>query len=101
LAMGIAVASGFPPVAGLLSGIIGGIVVGAISGAPLQVSGAAAGLSVLVFDGVQRFGLATMGLVILLAGLFQVAAAAARLGRWFQAVSPPVILGMLSGIGVL
>src|SRR5690606_28759358 len=57
LAMGIAIASGYPPVAGLISGVVGGLIVGAISGAPLQVSGAAAGLVVVVFDGVQRYGL--------------------------------------------
>lgn len=101
LAMGIAIASGYPPVAGLITGIIGGIVVGSISGAPLQVSGAAAGLSVLVFQGVQQFGLANMGLVILLAGIFQVAAGIGGIGRWFQAVSPTVLHAMLAGIGVL
>lgn len=101
LAMGIAMASGYPPVAGLVTGIIGGIVVGLLSGSPLQVSGAAAGLTVLVFDGVQRFGLPTMSLVVLVAGLMQVGAAAARIGRWFQAVSPTVLHGMLAGIGIL
>lgn len=101
LAMGIAIASGYPPVAGLVTGIVGGIVVGFLSGSPLQVSGAAAGLTVIVFDGVQRFGLPTMGLVVLLAGLMQVVAAAGRIGRWFQAVSPTVLHGMLAGIGVL
>src|SRR5262245_57801723 len=49
LCMGIAIASGVPVAAGLLSGIIGGVVVGVIGGAPLQVSGPAAGLSVLVY----------------------------------------------------
>src|SRR5690606_30811738 len=101
LAMGIAIASGYPPVAGLITGVVGGILVGMLSGSPLQVSGAAAGLAVVVFDGVQRFGLKTMGVVLLLAGLMQIAGAGLRLGRWFQAVSPTVLYGMLAGIGVL
>ena len=46
LCMGIAIASGAPPAAGLVTGIVGGLVVGFIAGAPLQVSGPAAGLSV-------------------------------------------------------
>lgn len=101
LAMGVSIASGYPPVAGLITGIVGGIVVGLLSGSPLQVSGAAAGLAVVLFESVQKFGLATMGLIVLLAGFMQVAAAAARLGRWFQAVSPTVLHGMLAGIGIL
>ncbi|MEC7724817.1 MAG: SulP family inorganic anion transporter, partial [Planctomycetota bacterium] len=46
LCLGIALASGAPPFAGLIAGIIGGLVVGAISGSPLGVSGPAAGLAV-------------------------------------------------------
>lgn len=101
LALGIAIASGYPPVAGLITGVVGGIVVGMLGGSPLQVSGAAAGLTVLVFAGVERFGLPTMAVILVLAGLMQIAGAAARIGRWFQAVSPAVLQGMLTGIGVL
>ena len=49
LCMGIAIASGVPVAAGLITGIVGGLVVGALAGAPLQVSGPAAGLTVLVY----------------------------------------------------
>jgi MFS superfamily sulfate permease-like transporter len=101
LCMGIAIASGAPPAAGILTGIIGGIVVGTIGGAPLQVSGPAAGLAVIVWDLVQTYGLAALGPILIVAGFFQVAAGARRLGRWFQAVPPSVIFGMLAGIGVL
>ena len=41
LCMGIAIASGVPVSAGLITGIVGGIVVGALAGCPLQVSGPA------------------------------------------------------------
>ena len=53
LCMGIAIASGVPPALGLLTGIIGGLVVGFLAGQPLQVSGPAAGLAVLVWQLVQ------------------------------------------------
>jgi MFS superfamily sulfate permease-like transporter len=101
LCMGIAIASGAPPAAGLVTGIVGGIIVGSIAGSPLQVSGPAAGLAVIVFDLVQRHGLATVGALILLAGAIQIVAGWRKLGRWFQAVPPSVIYGMLAGIGVL
>ncbi len=101
LCMGIAVASGVPPAAGLLTGIIGGIVVGAIAGSPLQVSGPAAGLTVIVAGIVGDFGIAALGAVVLLAGLLQAAAGLLKLGQVFRAVSPAVIHGMLAGIGIL
>ncbi len=101
LCMGIALASGAPPALGLVTGIIGGLVVGFIAGQPLQVSGPAAGLAVMVWELIQDFGLAALGLAVLICGVVQLAAGAAGLGRWFRAVSPAVIQGMLSGIGVL
>jgi MFS superfamily sulfate permease-like transporter len=101
LSMGIAIASGVPVAAGLITAIVGGIVVGALSGCPLQVSGPAAGLTVIVYEVVQRFGIETLGIVVLIAGAIQLAAGALKLGQWFRAVSPAVIKGMLAGIGVL
>lgn len=101
LAMGIAIASGMPPASGLITCIVGGIIVGLLSGSPLQVSGPAAGLSVIVYDILKEHGAEKLGLVILIAGLIQLAAGLLKLGQWFRAVSPAVINGMLSGIGVL
>lgn len=101
LCMGIAIASGAPVSAGLLSGIVGGLVVGFLAGAPLQVSGPAAGLTVIVYGIVQQFGLEMLGPVVLLAGLMQIGAGLLRWGQWFRAVSPAVIRGMLAGIGIL
>ena len=101
LCMGIAIASGVPPERGLISGIIGGVVIGALSGSPLLVSGPAAGLVVMVFDIVQTHGITALGPILLLAGALQCLAAALQLGRWFRAISPAVVHGMLAGIGVL
>ena len=101
LCMGISIASGMPPTAGIITGIIGGIIVGAISGSPLQVSGPAAGLAVLCLQLVNQYGVEMLGVFVLFAGLIQFAAGAFKLGQWFRAVSPAVIHGMLAGIGVL
>ncbi|MEX0716355.1 MAG: SulP family inorganic anion transporter [Planctomycetaceae bacterium] len=101
LCMGIAIASGAPVSAGLITGIIGGLVVGTLAGCPLQVSGPAAGLTVIVYDAIQRFGLEMLGPIVLIAGAAQVLAGAVGLGQWFRAVSPAVVKGMLAGIGVL
>ena len=101
LCMGIAIASGVSPEKGLVTGIIGGIVVGALAGSPLQVSGPAAGLAVIVYELVRDQGLSALGPILMLAGLIQVIAGIFRLGGWFRAISPAVVHGMLAGIGVL
>ena len=101
LCMGIAVASGVAPEKGLLTGIVGGLVVGLLAGSPLQVSGPAAGLAVIVFELVRDKGLSALGPILLIAGAIQFVAGVARLGGWFRAISPAVVHGMLAGIGVL
>jgi MFS superfamily sulfate permease-like transporter len=101
LCMGISIASGLPPTTGIITGIVGGIIVATISGQPLQVSGPAAGLTVLVYMLVQDYGAAMIGTIVLFAGLIQMLAGMLKLGQWFRAVSPAVIHGMLAGIGVL
>ena len=101
LCMGVAIASGVPPAAGLITGILGGIVVGMLSGCPLQVSGPAAGLSVIVFQIIQEHGIAMLGPIVLFAGLIQIAAGLLKAGQLFRSISPAVIHGMLAGIGAL
>ncbi|MCA9209526.1 MAG: SulP family inorganic anion transporter, partial [Planctomycetales bacterium] len=101
LCMGIAIASGAPVSAGLITGIVGGLVAGSLAGCPLQVSGPAAGLAVIVYELIRQHGYETLGLIVLIAGVLQLAASLAGLGQWFRAVSPAVVKGMLAGIGIL
>ncbi|MCQ4297926.1 SulP family inorganic anion transporter [Pseudomonas stutzeri] len=101
LCMGIAIASGLPPAKGVITGIVGGLVVGWLAGAPLQVSGPAAGLTVLVFELVQQHGVAMLGPILLLAGALQLLAGRLKLGCWFRVTAPAVVYGMLAGIGIL
>ncbi|WP_246430264.1 SulP family inorganic anion transporter [Streptomyces rectiverticillatus] len=101
LCVGVAVASGVPAELGLITGIVGGLVVGAMPGSSLQVSGPAAGLTVLVFEAVQEFGLGVLAAIVLATGLTQIALGAVRFGRWFRAISVAVVQGMLAGIGLV
>lgn len=101
LCLGIALACGAPPMLGLVTGIVGGLVVGVIAGSPLQVSGPAAGLVALIYEIIVQYKLEGLGIIVLLAGLMQLAAGVFRLGQWFRAISPAVIQGMLAGIGIL
>ncbi|MEN8651984.1 SulP family inorganic anion transporter [Streptomyces sp. 21So2-11] len=101
LCVGVAVASGVPAELGLITGIVGGLVVGCLPGSSFQVSGPAAGLTVLVHEAVQEYGLASLGVIVLAAGLLQLAFGALRWGRWFRAISVAVVQGMLAGIGLI
>lgn len=101
LALGVALASGVPPVLGLASAAVGGIVVGSLAGCRLQVTGPAAGLVVLVFQIVDTWGLGALGVAVLVSGALQLVAGLAGLGRWFRAVSPALVHGLLAGIGGL
>lgn len=101
LSMGIAIASGVPPVLGLVTAIVGGMIIGSIAGSPLQVSGPSAGLAVMVLEVVSGRGLQALTVIVMIMGLLQIASGLLRLGQMFRAVSPAVINGMLAGIGVL
>ncbi|TGA83204.1 SulP family inorganic anion transporter, partial [Streptomyces sp. MZ04] len=69
LCVGVAVASGVPAELGLITGIVGGLVVGVMPGSSLQVSGPAAGLTVLVYEAVRAYGIGSLGVLVLGAGL--------------------------------
>ncbi|MEU2396271.1 SulP family inorganic anion transporter [Streptomyces sp. NPDC007369] len=101
LCVGVAVASGVPAELGLITGIVGGLVVGCLPGSSLQVSGPAAGLTVLVFEAVREFGLGMLGAIVLASGMLQIGLGLLRFGRWFRAISVSVVQGMLAGIGLV
>ncbi|AJT65289.3 hypothetical protein T261_3624 [Streptomyces lydicus] len=101
LCVGVAVASGVPAELGLVTGIVGGLLTGLLPGSSLQVSGPAAGLTVLVYEAVHEYGTGTLGVLVLAAGVLQLVMGALRLGRWFRAISIGVVQGMLAGIGLV
>jgi MFS superfamily sulfate permease-like transporter len=81
LCLGIALASGAPLYAGLLSGIIGGLVVAVVSGSSLAVSGPAAGLTTLVAASIISLGdYHVFLLAVMVAGLFQITLGVFKLG---------------------
>ena len=100
LAIGISIACGLPIYCGIISGIIGGIVVGALSGNSLQVSGPAACLILIVVDIIHTLGIEKLFLIIFVVGLMQILFGFLSLGKWFRAISPAIIQGMLAGIGI-
>ncbi|MFG2314780.1 SulP family inorganic anion transporter [Streptomyces tendae] len=100
LSLGIALATGAPLQAGLVAAAVGGIVAGRIGGCPLQVSGPAAGLTVVTADLIQQYGWRTTCAITVLAGIAQLGLGCLRVARTALAVSPAIVHGMLAGIGV-
>ncbi|NUP24493.1 MAG: bifunctional SulP family inorganic anion transporter/carbonic anhydrase [Streptomyces sp.] len=100
LSLGIALATGAPLQAGLVAAAVGGLVAGWLGGSPLQVSGPAAGLTVVTADLIHQYGWRTTCAVTVLAGLAQLGLGSLRVARGALAVSPAIVHGMLAGIGV-
>ena len=102
LCLGIALASGAPLYAGILSGIIGGLVVSIISGSQLGVSGPAAGLTTVVAASIVSLGDYKIFLLsVMVAGLFQVFLGFLKLGVIANYFPSAVIKGMLAAIGII
>lgn len=101
LCLGIALASGAEPIAGLIAGIIGGLIVAPISGSHVGVSGPAAGLAVIVYDGIQEVGFEAFLLAVVIGGLAQLLLGIVRAGVVGKYFPSSVISGMLAAIGII
>jgi len=102
LCLGIALASGAPLFSGIIAGVVGGVVVGLLSGSQLMVSGPAAGLTAIVFAGIQDVGSFEAFLVaVVLGGLLQIVLSVLRAGIIGYYFPSSVIKGMLAAIGLI
>lgn len=101
LCLGIALASGAPLFAGVITGIIGGIVVGLLSDSRLSVSGPAAGLTVIVFAAIATLGsFEAFLLAVFISGVIQLILGYAKAGVIGHFFPSSVITGMLTAIGL-
>lgn len=101
LCLGIAVASGAPPFAGIITGVIGGIIVGAMSHSHVSVSGPAAGLIAIILVAVTDMGYETFLAAVVIAGLIQLSLGLAKAGGISSYFPTSVIEGMLVAIGII
>lgn len=101
LCLGIAVASGATPFAGIITGIIGGLIVGYLSGSQVSVTGPAAGLIAIALLAIQNLGFDAFLLAIVLSGIFQLILGFAKAGTISNYFPSAVIEGMLTGIGII
>lgn len=102
LCLGIALASGAPLFSGIIAGIIGGVVVAFASGSALSVSGPAAGLTVIVLNGITTLGSFDQFLVaVAIAGVLQIILGYLKAGVIGYYFPSSVIKGMLAAIGII
>jgi MFS superfamily sulfate permease-like transporter len=108
LCLGIAMASGFPPMAGIITAIIGGLLVSRLSGSYVTINGPAAGLIVVILDSVQELGKgdAMAGYkytlaAIVIASIFQTVMGISKAGRLSAFFPSGVVHGMLAAIGII
>lgn len=107
LGLGVAVASGAPPIAGLISAIVGGIVVTLFRGSHLAINGPAAGLIAVVLSAIysledgsgQAMNYVLAATVI--AGALQVVLGILKLGRIAEVIPSSVIQGVMVAIGII
>ena len=106
LSLGIAKASEFPPIMGLISAIIGGLVVSIFMGSRLTIKGPAAGLIVIVAGAVAEFGGGETGWhlalgAMVISGLVQILFGVFKLGKLADFFPLSAIHGMLAAIGLI
>ena len=101
LCLGIAVASGAPPFAGIITGILGGLVVGSLSGSNVSVSGPAAGLIAIVLVAITELGYEIFLVAVVVAGIIQLTLGFIKAGSISSYFPTAVIEGMLAAIGII
>jgi MFS superfamily sulfate permease-like transporter len=108
LCLGIAMASGFPPQAGILTAIVGGLIVSRVNGSFMTITGPAAGLIVVILDSVQALGEgdAMAGYrytlaAIVCASVLQTLMGVMRAGKLSAFFPSSAVHGMLAAIGII
>jgi len=106
--LGIAVASGAPPIAGLISAIIAGLIFPFLGGAFVTISGPAAGLAPILLAAMMALGGGDLAKgyplllgVICIAGCVQIVLSLFKAARFCAIFPSSVIEGMLAAIGLM
>jgi MFS superfamily sulfate permease-like transporter len=100
IALALAVASGFPPMAGIVASAIGGIFCTFFRGSKVAINGPGAGLIVVLLASVESIGYPAVLAAIIFAGIIQFFFGLFRMGRMGSLLPSAVIFGMLAFVGI-
>jgi MFS superfamily sulfate permease-like transporter len=107
LALGLAIASGFPPIAGIIASVVGGVVVAILGGSHVTITGPGNGLVVVLLGAVTVLGEGDMQAgylyalaAVILSGVLLLLFGFLRFGSLSDFFPATAIQGMLSAIGI-
>jgi SulP family sulfate permease len=100
LAMALAIASGVPPVAGIITAIVAGFLASATGGSMVQITGPTAAFIPLVASISQRHGVADLAVCTIMAGVIMLLMGFARMGGIIKFIPHPVTVGFTNGIAI-
>ncbi len=101
LALAFGISSGVGAAAGLITAVVAGLVAAVFGGSHVQVSGPTGAMAVVLAPVVAQFGLASVALVTVIAGLLVLVAGVTGLGRAVTFIPWPVIEGFTLGIAAI
>jgi len=107
MSLGVALASGFPPFAGIITAIVAGVIISFLSGSSLAIKGPAGGLSAIMLIATLQLGNGNLELgyrialaVVVVSGVVQLIFGVARLGNIADFFPASTIHGMLAALGI-
>lgn len=101
LSIAIAIASGAPPTAGLMTAVVAGFLISALGGSRVQIGGPTGAFIVIVYAIIHDHGMNGLLVATLMAGVILFAAGLLRAGRLIRHVPEPVIEGFTIGIAIV
>lgn len=101
LSIAIAIASGAPPAAGLVTAIVAGFLISALGGSRVQIGGPTGAFIVIVYGVIAAHGYDGLVLATLMAGAILLVAGFLRVGSLIAYVPEPVINGFTIGIAIV
>ena len=112
LGLGLALASGAPPISGIIAAIVGGTVVAILGGSNVTITGPGNGLVVVILAAITTLGTGADGIIdmsqgflytlaaIVISGIIMIALGFLRLGSLGDFFPSSAIQGMLAAIGI-
>jgi SulP family sulfate permease len=101
LAMAFGIASGVKPEQGLITAVVGGFIVSALGGSRVQIGGPAGAFVALLYTIAERYGVASLLISTMMAGMLLMAMGFFKLGQMVRFVPVPIVIGFTNGIAIV